>query len=95
MGIFVEYVTNYLASSKFDSVTYFILQGKLSTAFFTLLAFCLLYSFVAGLLCWIEPAAAGSGIPEIKAYLNGINLNKVVRIRVLYTKVSANDFNIY
>jgi chloride channel 7 len=45
-------------------------------------------------MCWIEPAAAGSGIPEIKAYLNGINLNKVVRIRVLFAKVLGMCFSV-
>lgn len=56
-------------------------------AFVSFMFFCWFYSLLAGLMCWIEPAAVGSGIPEIKAYLNGINLNKVVRIRVLFAKV--------
>jgi chloride channel 7 len=42
----------------------------------------------------MEPTAAGSGIPEIKAYLNGINLNKVVRIRVLVFKVIGMCFSV-
>lgn len=42
----------------------------------------------------MEPTAAGSGIPEIKAYLNGINLNKVVRIRVLIFKVIGMCFSV-
>ena len=42
----------------------------------------------------MEPTAAGSGITEIKAYLNGINLNKVVRIRVLIFKVIGMCFSV-
>jgi chloride channel 7 len=48
---------------------------------------------IAGLLCWREPAAAGSGIPEIKAYLNGVNLNSVVRMPVLVAKVLGMCFS--
>ena len=33
-----------------------------------------------------EPLAAGSGIPEIKSYLNGVKVGHVVRFRTLITK---------
>ena len=50
-------------------------------------------SACAGFLCWLEPLAAGSGIPEIKAFLNGVNLHKVVRVRVLVAKVLGMCFS--
>ena len=87
MGFVVAIATDQLFKWKFNSVFYFINRGQWPNAFFTFMAFNMLYAIVAGICCWIEPAAAGSGIPEIKAYLNGINLNKVVRIRVMYLKV--------
>lgn len=34
----------------------------------------------------MEPVAAGSGIPEIKVYLNGVKLPRVVRLKTLFTK---------
>ena len=48
----------------------------------------------AGGLCWYEPVAAGSGIPEIKAFLNGVSLNKIVRLRVLFAKVFGMCFSV-
>lgn len=33
-------------------------------------------------LCLIQPIAAGSGIPQIKCYLNGIKIPRVVRLKV-------------
>jgi len=48
---------------------------------------------MAGGLCWREPAAAGSGIPEIKAFLNGVNLSYVVRMPVLVAKVLGMCFS--
>ncbi|CAG5134838.1 unnamed protein product, partial [Candidula unifasciata] len=43
---------------------------------------------VASLLtALVEPVAAGSGIPQIKCYLNGVIVPRVVRIKTLITKV--------
>lgn len=39
------------------------------------------------LVVFVEPAAAGSGIPEIKSYLNGTNISKILRFKTLCVKV--------
>lgn len=44
-------------------------------------------------MCWKEPIAAGSGIPEIKAFLNGVNVSNVVRMPVLVAKVLGMCFS--
>ncbi len=80
-------MTGILTQYKFGITTSYIDDNNWSSAFFSFLFFCLFYELIAGVLCWIEPAAAGSGIPEIRSFLNGINLNKAVRIRVLICKV--------
>ena len=36
-----------------------------------------------------QPVAAGSGIPEIKCYLNGVKVPRVVRIKTLLCKVTS------
>ncbi|XP_034936112.1 H(+)/Cl(-) exchange transporter 7 [Chelonus insularis] len=38
------------------------------------------------LVAYVEPVAAGSGIPQIKCYLNGIKIPRVVRIKTLAIK---------
>ncbi|XP_042209017.1 H(+)/Cl(-) exchange transporter 7-like isoform X2 [Homarus americanus] len=35
---------------------------------------------------YIEPVAAGSGIPQVKCYLNGVKVPRVVRIKTLVSK---------
>ena len=35
----------------------------------------------------IAPAAAGSGIPEVKAYLNGVDAPGIFTIKTLFVKV--------
>lgn len=38
------------------------------------------------LVSYVEPVAAGSGIPQVKCYLNGIKVPRVVRIKTLVVK---------
>lgn len=40
----------------------------------------------ASLVTYIEPVAAGSGIPQVKCYLNGIKIPRIVRIKTLAVK---------
>jgi hypothetical protein len=35
----------------------------------------------------LQPVAAGSGIPQVKCYLNGVKIPRVVRIKTLFVKV--------
>ena len=43
--------------------------------------------FIAGLLCsYISPVAAGSGIPQIKCFLNGVKVPKVIRLKTYLVK---------
>jgi hypothetical protein len=43
-------------------------------------------------VAFAEPVAAGSGIPEIKSYLNGVKIPRVVRLWTLVTKFLGTVF---
>lgn len=46
-------------------------------------------AIAAAILCaYVAPAAAGSGIPEVKAYLNGIDAHSILAPSTLFVKVS-------
>lgn len=45
--------------------------------------------FAAVITAFFAPAAAGSGIPEVKAYLNGVDAPEIFSLRTLVVKVSA------
>ena len=40
----------------------------------------------ATLVTYIEPITAGSGIPQVKCYLNGVKVPRIVRIKTLAIK---------
>lgn len=64
-----------------------MLEGKLYIPYF----YWILYNFVpvmigSVLVAYVEPVAGGSGIPQVKCYLNGVKVPRVVRIRTLIVK---------
>ena len=59
-----------------------------------LVAFNVAFVFVASLCVFAEPCAAGSGIPEIKCYLNGVKVPKVVRLKTLVAKAVGVLFSV-
>lgn len=40
----------------------------------------------AGMVTYIEPITAGSGIPQVKSYLNGVKIPRIVRVKTLAVK---------
>ena len=65
------------------------------TAFAAFVGMCAAYAAGAALLvAYIEPVAGGSGIPEIKALLNGFALPRVLRIRTLLVKACGNALSV-
>ncbi|XP_018426778.1 PREDICTED: chloride transport protein 6 [Nanorana parkeri] len=62
-------------------------RGCLALSLLELLGFNLTFIFIATLFVLLQPIAAGSGIPEIKCYLNGVKVPGVVRLRTLVCKV--------
>ena len=61
---------------------------RIALAFSILVGSNLILVLSSALLCaYIGPAAAGSGIPEVKAYLNGIDAPNILSPRTLLVKV--------
>ena len=79
VGAFVQIFTQVLTHWRFRAATKLINANNWAGAFFLYQTISLFLGGVAGLLCWFVPQAAGSGIPEIKSFLNGIALKGLVR----------------
>ena len=63
--------------AKFDRVTEVVVEGSLIKAFFILYYRQLLFAAWASGAVMIEPMSGGSGIPEVKCFLNGIDLPRI------------------
>uniref|UniRef100_A0A8D0B4Y4 Chloride channel protein n=1 Tax=Salvator merianae TaxID=96440 RepID=A0A8D0B4Y4_SALMN len=99
VACFIDIVVEKLADLKYSvvkgNIDKFTETGGLS---FSLLLWATLNaSFVmAGsiIVAFIEPVAAGSGIPQIKCYLNGVKIPHVVRLKTLVVKVCGVIFSV-
>jgi hypothetical protein len=92
-GVLVEWFTEAMTDWKFDTCNNLIQNSDWGGAFFGFIFISIFLGSIAGYCVWLEPLAGGSGIPEIKAFLNGVNLHKVVQIRVLLAKVVGMCFS--
>ena len=52
-------------------------SSSVGSAFFFFLLYQVCFAAFASFFVWVEPLAGGSGIPEIKCFLNGVDLPRV------------------
>jgi chloride channel 7 len=72
---------------KFEMTARYLEDGEIFSAFWRFFLVQLAFAMVAGVCVYIEPISGGSGIPEVKCYLNGIDLPNVLKLRTLFCKV--------
>jgi len=90
-ALFVTYFTRFLTNFKYRTFNAMIDQEKtgqlpFGAAFLFLLCCNLLFATFAWVSVYIEPLASGSGIPEIKCFLNGLNIPRLVSIKTVLCK---------
>nr|XP_020637813.1 chloride transport protein 6 [Pogona vitticeps] len=98
VGLFVDFFVRLFSRLKFrivqNSVEECSEKGCLAVSLLELMGFNLTFVFLASLLVLIQPVAAGSGIPEIKCYLNGVKVPGIVRLRTLVCKALGVLFSV-
>ena len=65
-----------------------------NSPFLAFLFYQTLFAFLASIFVYIEPVSGGSGIPEVKCFLNGIDLPRIVRFKTLVCKVVGVTFSV-
>ncbi|XP_009302552.1 H(+)/Cl(-) exchange transporter 6 isoform X1 [Danio rerio] len=92
-GLFVDFFVRLFTQLKFNVVGQSVEEcsenGCLALSLLELLALNMMFVFISSVLVLIEPVAAGSGIPEIKSYLNGVKVPGIVRLRTFICKVTG------
>ncbi|CAK9142525.1 unnamed protein product [Ilex paraguariensis] len=86
-AVFINLSVENFAGWKF-SLTFYIIQRSYIAGFlvYVLINLALVFSS-AYIVTQFAPAAAGSGIPEIKGYLNGVDIHGILLFRTLIGKI--------
>ncbi|DBB10920.1 TPA: hypothetical protein ACH3X3_007381 [Trebouxia sp. C0006] len=96
IGFAVDWGINLLNDAKYQSTANVLRShGGFWAPFATFVSISIGYAIVAGsLVAFVEPLAAGSGIPEIKTYLNGIHIKGLLTVKTLVAKLVGVVFSI-
>lgn len=94
VATFVSYAVDFLEKYRAD-VLYAVMtkDGRHSAGgnalgfLYTVLGSVVLVAVAAGVVVYFEPAAAGGGIPDVMAYLNGVHLRKAMNLRTFIAKI--------
>lgn len=93
-GALIDFFLEKLVAFRFDTLRSLIDKGPLEVLFFHV-ALCVSLAAVAGaLVCFVEPLAAGSGIPEVKCRLNGVDLPNIVAPKTYVAKAVGVLFSV-
>ncbi|XP_050209981.1 chloride channel protein CLC-c [Mercurialis annua] len=88
IGLFNNLAVENIAGFKLLWTNSLMLREKYYQAFVAYAGSNLILAIAAGALCaYIAPAAAGSGIPEVKAYLNGVDAPSILAPSTFFVKI--------
>ncbi|XP_039125599.1 LOW QUALITY PROTEIN: chloride channel protein CLC-c-like [Dioscorea cayenensis subsp. rotundata] len=88
VGFFNNLAVENIAGFKLLLTSNFMLEQRFFEAFVVFAGCNLILAAGAALLCaYVAPAAAGSGIPEVKAYLNGVDAPSILAPSTLFVKI--------
>lgn len=93
VGFFNNLAVENIAGYKLVVTSNYMLQQRYGLAFAVFACSNFVLSLLSALLCaYIAPAAAGSGIPEVKAYLNGVDAPVILSPSTLFVKIFGSIF---
>eukprot|EP00762_Andalucia_godoyi_P004347 ANDGO_08123.mRNA.1 hypothetical protein len=82
----ISTLSKYCTLGKFSAINSLIQQGYVAGPFFLYAFFNMFFALIACFLVIWEPGAAGSGIPEVKSYLNGVVVPRTLRWQTFVAK---------
>ena len=99
IGFFIDSMVELLVDSKFETTKEHIepegAQFTYGRGYLVFLSLSLTFGLISTLLVnFVEPVAAGSGIPEVKGYLNGTNYLRFLRVPTGIVKIIGVIFSV-
>lgn len=95
VGFFNNLAIENIAGFKLLVTNNLMLKDKYYQAFVTYAGCNVVLAIAAAALCaYVAPAAAGSGIPEVKAYLNGVDAPSILAPATLFVKIFGSIFGV-
>ncbi|OAY47016.1 putative chloride channel-like protein CLC-g isoform X1 [Manihot esculenta] len=88
VGFFNNIAVENIAGVKFVITSNMMLYNRYGMAFLVFLVSNFVLTLFASIItAFVAPAATGSGIPEVKAYLNGVDAPGILSLRTLVVKI--------
>ncbi|CAI9770160.1 unnamed protein product [Fraxinus pennsylvanica] len=95
VGFFNNLAVENIAGFKLLLTSNLMIADKYYQAFAVFAGLNMILAVCAAVLCaFIAPAAAGSGIPEVKAYLNGVDAHSILAPSTLLVKIFGSVFGV-
>ncbi|XP_044464562.1 putative chloride channel-like protein CLC-g [Mangifera indica] len=93
IGFFNNIAVENIAGIKFVVTSNMMLASKYGLAFLVFSVSNLVLTLLAAIItAFIAPVATGSGIPEVKAYLNGVDAPGILSFRTMIVKIFGSIF---
>ncbi|PRP80735.1 chloride channel protein [Planoprotostelium fungivorum] len=84
----------YLEEIKFETIKRIDERGERAASFFAYWGICSTYAFLGAItVAFFGPLAGGSGIPEVKGFLNGVNIRGTINIKSFIGKIISIIFS--
>ena len=80
LGFLLHQIIDLISEVKWEQTKEYIAAGEFSTALMWTFCYSLVFLIVSTLLVVYQPAAAGSGIPEIIGFLNGTRIPDIFKV---------------
>ena len=84
LGFLLHQIIDLISEVKWESTKAYITEGDFSTALMWTFSYSVIFLIVSTVLVVYQPAAAGSGIPEIIGFLNGTRIPDIFKVCTLY-----------
>lgn len=94
LGFLLHQIIDLISEVKWEHTKQFIAAGDFGSAWSWTFCYSLAFLVVATLLVVYQPAAAGSGIPEIIGFLNGTRIKDIFKVQTLIVKFLSCAFTV-